>query len=115
MAERSLSTGRRSLGGLYKLRAAFIALSPMLGSFGTPAAAQEWSGGAMNPATVSGPMATQAAAEAQARRRGKPRDAVRGSPARSREICSDARSKVAAGDDNPRLPRLLALCEKGGY
>lgn len=103
------------MGGMHKLRAVFIALSPILGAFGAPAAAQEWSGGAMNPATVSGPMATQAAAEAQAERRGKPRKAVRGSPARSREICSNARSKVAAGDDNPQLPRLLALCEKGGY
>ncbi len=80
-----------------------------------PVAAQEWSGGAMNPATVSGPMATQAAAEAQAQRAGRARSGVRGSPARSRQICADARSKVEAGDDSPRLPRLLALCKKGGY
>lgn len=93
-----------------------LVVAMLAAGVGVPAsAAQEWSGGAMNPATVSGPMATQAAAEAQAQRVGRARGSVRGSPARSRQICADARSKVEAGDDSPRLPRLLALCKKGGY
>ncbi|WP_341207390.1 hypothetical protein [uncultured Sphingomonas sp.] len=79
---------------------------------GTPLAAQEWSGGAMDPAAVSAPMAVQAASAAQAHHRtGK----AKGSPARSRQICANARDRMAAGEDDPNLPRLLALCRKGGY
>lgn len=98
-----------------RLKSASIATALACVAAFSPAAAQDWSGGAMNPATVSGPMATQAAAEAQARRQGGTRGSVRGSPARSRQICSYARSKVEAGDESPKLPRLLALCKKGGY
>ena len=99
----------------YRLKAASIAVAAALAAYGAPAAAQDWSGGAMNPAAVSGPMATQAAAEAQARRRTDTPRKVTGSPARSRRICADARAKVAAGDGTRRLSRLLALCAKGGY
>lgn len=78
----------------------------------TPLTAQDWSGGAMDPAAVSAPMAVQAASEAQAHARaGK----AKGSPARSRQICGKARDRMAAGEDDPKLPRLLALCRKGGY
>lgn len=78
----------------------------------TPLAAQDWSGGAMDPAAVSAPMAVQAASAAQAHRRG---GKAAGSPARSRQICATARDRMAAGEDDPKLPRLLALCRKGGY
>lgn len=115
MPRRFLLVGERGIGIASGLRVAAIALSAALGAYVAPASAQEWSGGAMNPATVSGPMATQAAAEAQANRRSDVQRKVKGSPTRSREICTDARGKIAAGDDNPRLSRLLALCAKGGY
>lgn len=115
MPRRVLLVGERGIGIASGLRVAAIALSAALGAYVAPASAQEWSGGAMNPATVSGPMATQAAAQAQASRRGDAQRKVKGSPTRSREICTDARGKIAAGDDNPRLSRLLALCAKGGY
>lgn len=75
-------------------------------------AAQDWSGGAMDPAAVSAPMAVQAASAAHAHRRG---GKAKGSPARSRQICLDARERMAAGENDPKLPRLLALCRKGGY
>jgi len=78
----------------------------------TPLAAQDWSGGAMDPAAVSAPMAVQAASAAQAHRRA---GQAKGSPTRSRQICSAARDRQAAGDGDPKLPRLLALCRKGGY
>lgn len=78
----------------------------------TPLAAQDWSGGAIDPAAVSVPMAVQAASAAQAHpRAGK----EKGSPARSRQICGKARDRMVAGDGDPKLPRLLALCRKGGY
>ena len=112
---RAMCAGESAARSTSDLGAVSLAVFTALCLYAVPAAAQEWSGGSMNPATVSGPMATQAAAEAQVDRQSKSRRKSKGSPARSREICTDARSKVAAGDESFRLSRLLALCTKGGY
>jgi len=93
---------------------------PLLGAaiglaLAAPAIAQDWSGGSMDSHSLSAPMVVEAATAAQARQLKGSRSSAKGSPARSRQICADARSKVEEGDDSPRLPRLLALCKKGGY
>ncbi len=77
---------------LHRLRTASIALSATLRAYVAPVVAQNWSGGAMNPVTVSDPMATQAATEAQANQQRNPWARVQGSPTRSRKICTDALS-----------------------
>lgn len=57
----------------------------------TPLFARDFSGGPMDPAAVGAPMAVQAASAAQAHRRG---GKAKGSSARSRQICSDARDRM---------------------
>lgn len=87
----------------------------MIATPATPVISQDWSGGSMDSHSLSAPMVVEAATEAQARHLKRSGSSTKGSPARSRQICSDARSKVKGGDKSPRLPRLLALCRKGGY